>query len=99
MSFAKLDLTLLGKISTSALIVYTLMQDRGAYDPDLRCWELRYKINTIANMCHISERCCRNCIAELERCGLLTHNRTGRSSYYMINAPECCTAAAASEAC
>lgn len=100
MSFAKLDLTLLGKLSMSALVVYTLMQDRGTYVPELRCWELRYKLQTIADMAHISLRTAKRCVAELEAAHLLTHDRTGRSSYYMIQAPECCTAnAAASEAC
>lgn len=90
--FAQLDTSLVGRVSNNALIVYTLMRDRAVYDSSVRCWELRYKVKTIAEMCNISERCCRDCIAELERCDLLAHDRTGRSSYYIIQAPECCTA-------
>lgn len=92
MSFAKLDLSLVGRISNNALIVYTLMQDRAEYDELAHAWLLRYKIRTIAKMCNISERCCRSCLSELERYGLLCHDRTGRSSFYIIIAPECCTA-------
>lgn len=87
MSFAKLDLSLIGKVSNNALIVYTLMCDRGTYDEGIRAWELRYKIATIAAMCNISVRCCRSCIKELEECDLIRHNRTGRSSYYIIATP------------
>ena len=93
MSFAKLELSLVGRISNNALIVYTLMRDRGEYLKEVDSWELRYKVKTIAEMCNISERCCRSCLAELEAVGLLDHDRTGRSSYYMINAPERCAAA------
>lgn len=92
MGYAQLDTSLVGKVSNNALIVYTLMRDRADYDKYLKCWELRYKVKTIAKMCNISVRCCRDCIAELERCDLLSHDRTGRSSYYIINAPECCKA-------
>lgn len=89
MGYAQLDTSLVGKISNNALIVYTLMRDRAEHDSHLNIWELRYKVKTIAEMCNISVRCCRDCIAELERCDLLRHDRTGRSSYYIIQAPEC----------
>ena len=92
MGYAQLDTSLVGKISNNALIVYTLMRDRAEHDRHLNIWELRYEVKTIAEMCNISVRCCRDCIAELERCNLLQHDRTGRSSYYIINAPECCKA-------
>lgn len=93
MSFAQLEVSLVGRISNNALIVYTLMRDRGVYMKEVNAWELRYKVKTIAEMCNVSERCCRSCLTELEAAGLLLHDRTGRSSYYMINAPESCIAA------
>ena len=90
MAFAKLELSLIGRISNSALIVYTMMMNRSEYDIATDCRLLRYKIKTIAQMSNVSERCCKSCIAELERCGLLEHSRTGRSSFYILNDPECC---------
>lgn len=87
MSFAKLEISLIGKVSSNALIVYTMMMDRGTYDKAIRAWELRYKIDTIAKMCGVSVRTCSACIRELEGKGLLIRQRTGRSSYYIINAP------------
>lgn len=95
MSFAKLEISLIGKVSSNALIVYTMMMDRGQYDRAIRAWELRYKIETIAAMCAISVRTCSSCLSELESKGLIVHQRTGRSSYYIINAPS--SAAAAEE--
>lgn len=87
MPWAKLDVSLIGKVSNNALIVYTMMRDRGTYDNYIHAWLLRYKIQTIAEMCNISTRCCRSCIQELEQVGLLTHDRTGRSSEYIIVMP------------
>lgn len=88
MAFAKLELYLIGKLSPSALLVYTLMRDRAEYDDTISAWMLRYKIKTIAEMCSISERSCKQAIAELEAHELMNHDRTGRSSIYIIMPPE-----------
>ena len=90
--FAKMELSLLGKISNNALIVYTLMQNRGEYDELIKSNVIRYKVDTIAKMSNVSKRTCMNCLNELEEAGLLMRSRTGRASYYIIMPPEAITA-------
>ena len=86
--FAKLEIELIGKVSSNALIVYTMMRHRGEYDELISAHTLRYKVDTIAKMCGVSVRTCRSCVSELESVGLIRHDRTGRASYYIIMPPE-----------
>ena len=88
MAFAKMELSLIGKISNNALIIYTLMQNRGEYDELIKSNVIRYKVDTIAKMSNVSRRTCVSCLNELEEVGLLLRSRTGRASYYIVMPPE-----------